>query len=130
MDIYADGHVYKLLRQRTLNLGGESLTQQHFAEEVDINTIMRRFGATGQVAQFMSEGAYGDFTGIEDYDGALERIGRVDEAFMKLPAEVREQFGNDAGNLVRMAQAVSEDELGAILFPVEPSAESSAPAAG
>lgn len=102
MDIYADGHVYKLLRQRTLNLGGESLTQQHFAEEVDINTIMRRFGATGQVAQFMSEGAYGDFTGIEDYDGALERIGRVDEAFMKLPAEVREQFGNDAGNLVRM----------------------------
>lgn len=98
--------------------GNETYTQQHFKDEVDINTIMRRFGATDQIPKFMPNGVYGDFTGIEDYYGALERIERANEGFMKLPAEVREKFGNDAGRLIDLAQRVSEDELGNILFPV------------
>lgn len=97
--------------------GNESYTQQHFRDEVDINVIMRRFGVNQQIPQFMSNGVYGDFTGIEDYEGALERIERAQAGFMKLPAEVREQFSNDPGELIKLAQRVTEDELGNILFP-------------
>lgn len=90
---------------------GESLTQQHFTEEVDINVIVRRFGLTGQLPQAVSAGVYGDFTGISDFDSALETIERTRERFMALPAELRERFDNDPAVLVRYAETMSEQEL-------------------
>lgn len=95
--------------------------QQHFRDEVDINTIVRRFGVAGQLPAFSPEGVYGDFTDIEDYDGAVERIDRADRAFMSLPAEVRERFHNDASELVRAASISDLDEFGKLVFPVKES---------
>lgn len=102
---------------KRVDTGRVSIVQQHFADEVDINTIMRRFGVTGQMPNFLPDGMYGDFTGIEDYESAVAKIERADNAFMALPAEVRERFGNSAAALMRAAAVSDEDAFGKLVFP-------------
>ena len=101
--------------------GSDSLVQQQFGEEVDVNTIMRRYGMTGSAPFGDETGVYGDFTGISDYDSAVERIRGAQERFMALPAEIREKFNNDPGELIRRANAMQEKELEAMFVePVAP----------
>lgn len=92
--------------------GEETLVQQHYAAEVDINTIVRRYGS-GQNMPFGPRGpaVYGDFTGITDYQQALQTIERADAAFMSLPAEVRAKFANDPAKLIEFAQSIPEEEF-------------------
>lgn len=120
--------------EESVRTGSESLVQQHFREEADINTIVRRFGMTGQMPSGVAGGVYGDFTGIEDYASAVERIERARDGFMTLPPEVRERFGNDPGRLVDLAQSLTEDEFGELVAPVPapvvPVAPVAAPGAG
>lgn len=108
---------YDTSSQKGVDTGSETRVQQHMKDEVDINTIMRRFGATGTMPSGVSGGVYGDFTGVTDYDSAREAISRAQEGFMTLPAEVREQFDNDPGKLIALAQELSLDDLNARLFP-------------
>lgn len=102
-----------------LDTGRETLVQQHLKEEVDVNTIVRRFGLVSALPAWSREGLYGDFTDIVDFDSALARISRTQDAFLKLPAEVRDRFKNDPGELVRYAQSVSEEEFVAAMRPRE-----------
>lgn len=71
-----------------------SKTQQHQKEEADINTIVKRFGLTGQLPQNVRMPQYGDFTGVTDYHSALNAVKQADEAFMSFPAHIRERFRN------------------------------------
>lgn len=98
-------------------------TQQHLKEDADINTIMRRFGVTGQIPAFApGNGMYGDFTGIQDYEDAVMRIEAAQEAFMRLPPEVREKFSNNPGELVKFAATASEEDfVAAVTVPEAPS---------
>lgn len=91
----------------------ESLVQQHFGPEQDINAIVKRFGINREMPFGAAQGAglYGDFTGIEDYESALDRVRGADERFMRLPAEVREKFNNDPGQLLRFANTMDEPEF-------------------
>lgn len=89
--------------------GTTSLVQQHQAEEADINTIVRRFGMTGQMPSGLGGGVYGDFTGVHDYESAVAAIERADQGFMSLPAELRARFGNDPARVIDYAQALPED---------------------
>lgn len=91
--------------------GRETLVQQQFATEVDINTIVRRFGITAQLPLGTGSGVYGDFTNISDFESAVERVEGARAAFMKLPPEVRERFGNDPGQLISMATTMDEGEF-------------------
>lgn len=105
--------------------GADSLVQQHFKDEVDINTIMRRFGLTRELPLGPASGVYGDFTGISDFSSAMERIEGARERFMALPPEVRERFDNDPGKLIAMASALPAAEFdalfsGNVTAPVEP----------
>jgi len=95
--------------------GSVSPVQQHFGDEVDINTIVRRFGMTGQMPSGVPGGVYGDFTGIEDYESARDAVDRAQAGFMALPADVREKFGNDPGMLIAYAQGVPFEQLEAEL---------------
>lgn len=74
--------------------------QQSAKEECDINTIVRRFGVTGQLPLVAHVPNYGDFTGVDDYQSALEALKAADDAFMQMPAEVRKRFNNDPGVFV------------------------------
>lgn len=71
------------------------MTQQQFAEDADINTIVRRFGITGQLPQGVRLPTYGDFTGVNDYRSALEALEAAKASFMAMPADVRAEFDND-----------------------------------
>lgn len=95
-----------------IDTGAETLVQQQFAAEVDINTIVRRFGITGALPfGSAAPGVYGDFTEITDYESALARVRKVEDGFMKLPPDVRERFGNDPGSLIRFANTLTEDSF-------------------
>lgn len=77
-----------------------SLAVQESRDEVDINTIVRRFGLTGELPSNVRIPQYGDFTGIGDYHSAMNAVLAADRSFMELPAELRARFGNDAGAFV------------------------------
>lgn len=77
-----------------------SLAVQDAAEECDINTIVRRFGLTGQLPTDLRAPQYGDFTGVQDYHSAMNAVLAAEEAFMALPAETRLRFGNDPQRLL------------------------------
>lgn len=78
----------------------ESLAQQHQKEEADINTIVRRFGLTGQLPENVRIPQYGDFTGITDYQTALNAVKQAQDSFMELPWELRKRFNNDPEQFV------------------------------
>lgn len=85
-------------------------TQQQFAEEVDINTIVRRFGLTGQLPNNLRVPMVGDFSDVGDYQSCLNLLLEADDAFMQLPADVRERFGHDAGRFINYASDPANKE--------------------
>lgn len=72
-----------------------SLTVQSQAEEADINVLMMRYGITGKMPENPRVPTYGDFTGISNYQDALNAVMAADNDFMALPADVRARFQND-----------------------------------
>lgn len=86
--------------QTGLSCGDESRTKQSFKEECDINTIVRRFGVTGQVPITMAPPLQGDFLDAPDFRQSMDLIVKAREAFMELPATVRSRFHNDAAEFV------------------------------
>lgn len=102
--------------------GSTSKVQQQYGSEVDINTIVRRFGATGDFPAHMGAGVYGDFTGLGglvDITDVRSLLERAEESFMRLRPEVRERYGNDAGRLIARAAELSEDEFRREVFGEE-----------
>lgn len=93
-----------------VHTGAECLVQQQFKDEVDVNTIVRRFGM-GTAPVYMPGGVYGDFTGVVDFESASLAVGKADAAFMQLPAAARAKFGNSPARFLDMAARVTEAEL-------------------
>lgn len=83
-----------------LYCGDPSKAIQSAKEETDINTIVRRFGLTGQLPKDVQAPQYGDFTGVTDYQSALNAVLDAQAAFAAMPAEVRSRFHNDPGAFV------------------------------
>lgn len=100
----------------------ESVVQQSFAEEVDINTIVRRFGLTGEVPQNVRMPIDADFVAVTDFHSAMNAVRAAEEEFGRLPASVRERFGHDPGKLIAfMEDAGNREEavkLGLVVPPV------------
>lgn len=115
-----------------VDTGSDTSVQQAAKDEVDINTIVRRFGITGQMPFGPRGGTYGDFTEVPtDFHSAREILARAEADFMLLPAEIREKFGNDAGRLYDFAQSASEDEFfAATSLPAKVSSPSEGEASG
>lgn len=78
----------------------EGQTQQQFAEEADINTIVRRFGLTGELPENVRVPVSGDFTGVVDFKSAMDAVASAQSAFMELPAALRARFENDPQRLM------------------------------
>lgn len=74
---------------------GESMTIQAHAEDADINTIVRRFGITGQLPENHRPPVYGDFSHVMDFRTAMDAVNAAKHAFAELPAEIRRRFGED-----------------------------------
>lgn len=107
------------------HVGEASLTQQHLAEETDINYILAKYQKTGvitHVAKFA--GQYGDFSGVPDYKTGLEMVMAADDMFMSLPSSIRDRFGNDPAQFIAFAtDEKNHDEMikmGLAPRPAEP----------
>lgn len=105
----------------------ESLAQQHMKDDVDINVILKRFAVTGELPSGVRAPQYGDYEGVTDYHSAMNAVRAAGEAFMKMPADVRSRFNNDAGAFVDFcSNPENRDEaikLGLIDLPAAPAAD-------
>lgn len=77
-----------------------TLTKQSFAEEADINTIVKRFNLTGQLPQNIRMPTYADFEDIITFQEAMNAIVNANTAFMTMPADVRARFHNNPSEFV------------------------------
>jgi phage internal scaffolding protein len=83
---------------------GESLTQEQFAEESEINNILRSHDRNGVIEHINRGNAiYGDFSNITDFSDALDQIKEAQEEFQGIPWQIREKFENDAGQFFKFA---------------------------
>lgn len=101
----------------------EGRTQQSFKDECDINEIVRRFGLTGELPDDLRMPVSGDFTGVTDFQSAMNVVRQAQEEFLRVPAEIRERFNHDPGKLVAfLGDEKNRDEavkLGLVNPPVE-----------
>lgn len=71
-------------------------TKQSFGNECNINTIMRRYYKTGVIEHLRHDSPrYLDLSNATDYLDAILTVQAAEDAFMELPALVREHFAND-----------------------------------
>ena len=112
---------------------GKGRTQQNFAKDCDINEIMKRYEKTGLVAHVNRfQGSYGDVTGALDFHSAQNAVIAATEAFMTLPARIRQKFANDPGAFLAFVEdPANEDKMRdmGLLPPAEPLAADPAAAA-
>jgi hypothetical protein len=73
-------------------------TKQAFKDATDINKILYKAQKTGTISHLQKhQGAYGDFSDIDDLLTAHQRLQRGQEIFDDLPSEVRREFDQDLG---------------------------------
>ena len=90
---------------------GESLTQQHFANEADVKTIIKKHDRTGIISHVARGVAqYGDYSEVNEYREALDMVNNANNSFMELPSEIRAMFENDAGSFFEFATNPANDE--------------------
>lgn len=82
----------------------DSVVQQSFAEECDINTIVKRFGLTGQLPDVVAVPRSGDFTGVTDFHSAMNLVIEAEAAFMTIPGELRRRFNHDPAEFLAFVE--------------------------
>lgn len=96
-----------------VNLADVSLTQQHFAQECDINYILRNNALVAPLTpeQYASQ-RFEDLGDSIDYHTAKNYLFEANNAFMSLDASVRARFDNDPGKFLDFVQdGNNRDEL-------------------
>lgn len=78
----------------------ESLAIQSAEEESNINTIVRRFGISGELPNNLRMPQSGDFTNMPDFHSAMNLVRQAQEEFVRVPAEIRARFNNDPGRFM------------------------------
>lgn len=79
----------------------DGMTQQHFKMECDVNEIVRRFVQTGDAT--LLEGSSPVYANVSemptDLASAYAAIYQAEDAFMRLPSEIRKSLDNDPSRL-------------------------------
>ncbi len=71
------------------------------ADDCNINTIMARYEKTGLIEHVKEiQGAYGDFSEIQDYQSSLNQVIATRKMFDTLPSKIRGQFNNNPGTFL------------------------------
>lgn len=103
-----------------------SLTRQADRDDCDINVMMAKYQATGELRTNPRQPQWGDFSDVPSYQEALNIVRQADEDFALLDAKIRDRFGNDPTQMLRFLEdEANRDEavqLGLVNPPpVEPS---------
>jgi len=78
-----------------MDCGPETKTQQQFRDEVDINTIVERFGQSGELPPTMQFPEAQEFAETFDFQTSMNVIRKAEESFAELPAKARARFQNN-----------------------------------
>ena len=111
---------YKVPKSPVADSSKPSLTQQEFKESCDINNILAKFSVQAQAlgvepSQLMpqDQGTYGDFSNLDDFQTAQNKIAFLNDQFSNLPSDVRRKFGDDLNTFISAISDPSRiDELG------------------
>lgn len=87
-------------KETSIDFADESLAVQSAKEEADINTIVRRFGLTGELPNDVAMPQSGDFSNAVDFHASMNLVVQAQEEFLRLPADLRARFSNDPGNFI------------------------------
>lgn len=82
----------------------EDMTLQSFAEDADINVLLRRFGVTGELPISRRVPFTGDFSSVQDYQSALNLTLEAERSFLTLPSELRKRLDNDPARYIEWMQ--------------------------
>lgn len=92
----------------------ESMTQQHFKDECDINSIIRRYQKTGFLVDptvpVSREPQFGDFSVEQDFLQAQTLIAHASQAFDELPSYLRKRFNNNPADMLAFLEDESNRE--------------------
>lgn len=107
--------------------GGISMTDQQYLKDCDINYILRRYQATGDIPVSKS-GVYGDFSDVGDFSTCLNKINKAKAEFEALPSDLRARFGNDPESYVAFClDPANIDEAVRLGLRVKPAANPDTP---
>lgn len=97
---------YKPHAQYGMSEWPESLARQEFADECDINTIMRRYETGEEITHVArTPPMYLDYASVPgNLMDAMAFMQNATSEFMRLPAHVRREFDNDPGKFVAFAE--------------------------
>ncbi|AXH75693.1 MAG: internal scaffolding protein [Microviridae sp.] len=111
---------YKAPKSPVADSSKPSLTQQEFKESCDINNILAKFSVQARAlgvepSQLMpqDQGTYGDFSNLDDFQTAQNKIAFLNDQFSNLPSDVRRKFGDDLNTFMSALSDPNRiDELG------------------
>lgn len=111
---------YKAPKSPVADSSKPSLTQQEFKESCDINNILSKFSVQAQALGVdpsllmpQDQGTYGDFSNLDDFQSAQNKIAFLSDQFSNLPSDVRRKFGDDLNSfVVAISDPARIDELG------------------
>lgn len=99
-------------RKQVLIGGGESMTREAFADELDINKIVERYARGGQLPPTRADARYGDVADIGDYKSALDFVFASKDKLADLPELARDQLSADPeAYWLRLEAAEDRDAL-------------------
>lgn len=110
-----------------LSCPDESLAIQSAKDESDINTIVRRFGLTGELPGDFKMPQSGDFSGIGDYHSAMNLVLAARDEFLRVPAEVRARFDNDPSRFMSFLDDPANRDEAQMLGLLKPAPVPAAP---
>lgn len=100
------------IRVTTVHLG-ESLTDQQYKDECDVNNIIKKYLQTGSVTHVRNaqQGVYADLTELPSYHEAMGVVAKANEAFQEIPAAIRNRFNHNPQELIDfLADKKNNDE--------------------
>ena len=89
---------------------GESMTRQDQADMVNINKIYEKTQRGEIVLARNVMPTFDDFSNDMTYDVMLDAINEAEEAFMKLPSEVRQKYNHDPAEYYKGVLAEAEED--------------------
>ena len=96
-------HIDQILERIPVEIsfkGTKSRTKSEFAEEANINNIVKRCMNGGAMPTGSRTPLFGDFTEVADFSSAQTLIAEANSEFEQLPSDIREKFGNDVSALM------------------------------
>ena len=80
--------------------GTKTRTKSEFADEANINNIVKRCINGAAMPTGSRTPLFGDFSDVADFTSAQTLIAEANAEFEQLPSDVREKFGNNVSDLM------------------------------